>query len=113
MKIVAFLVLLFVSFFTIPTGDGKPSVATNTEKREQELFLLGAKDIANKRFDQGRILLNTLINTYPESPLKEQAKLLVFYSYASEGGTINEKDAALLQQIEAEMKMRELHSQQQ
>src|SRR5689334_10047197 len=112
MNFVAFWVLLVISLFALPTGEGKSSAPTNTEKREQELFLLGTKHIANKRFDEGRILLNTLINTYPESLLKEQAKLLVFYSYATEGGTRNEKASTLLQQIEAEMKMRESHPQQ-
>jgi len=75
-----------------------------TPKRDQELFLAGAKAFSEHRFDEGRILLNTMINTYTESLLREQAQLLVFYSYAKQGGPKNVKAAMLLKDIEEQMK---------
>ena len=77
-------------------------------KRDQVLFLAGAKAFSERRFDEGRILLNTMINTYAESPLREQAQLLVFYSYAKQGGPKNERAAMLLKDIEEQMKAYEL-----
>jgi outer membrane protein assembly factor BamD (BamD/ComL family) len=73
------------------------AASTNIDgKRDQELFLAGAKAVSEGQFDKGRVLLNTVLLTYPESPLVEQAKLLVFYSYARQGGTTNDKAAKLL-----------------
>ena len=71
---------------------------------DQRLFLAGALAISEGHFDQGRILLNTLINTYSETPLTSQARMLIFYSYAREDGPKNEKAAILLKQIEEQMK---------
>jgi outer membrane protein assembly factor BamD (BamD/ComL family) len=73
-------------------------------KRDQELFLAGANAVSKGQFDKGRILLMTMIYTYPDSPLVEQAKLVVFYSHAREGGMKNEKATKLLHDMEEQMK---------
>src|SRR5689334_20046078 len=38
-------------------------------ERDQKLFLEGAKAISEGQFDKGRILLMSMIYTYPDSPL--------------------------------------------
>ena|ERR1051326_8471452 len=111
MKVTPLFTLILVLSLSIPGFHSATSTQTNREiKRAEELFLSGARAISEKHFDQGRILLNTMINTYTESPLREQAKLLVFYSFAQEGGPTNEKAAMLLNAMEEEMKAYEERS---
>ncbi len=103
MKLNHFSVLMLVFIISAICLSGKPH-ATNVEtKRDETLFLSGANAIAKGEYDQGRIFLNTLINTYPDSPLVEQAKILIFFSYAREGGRRNEKSQLLLQEIEKQL----------
>jgi outer membrane protein assembly factor BamD (BamD/ComL family) len=71
-----------------------------TLERDELLFLEGAKAVSMGRYDEAIILLNTMRWTYSDSPLIEEAKLLVFYSYARKGGPKNEERARLLQEIQ-------------
>src|SRR5262249_14187802 len=71
-------------------GDKKPKVAIEENKgpgRDQELFRDGVKAINNGRYDEGRMLLNTAINTYPDSPMIKVARLAIADSYYFEGGS--------------------------
>lgn len=91
-------VLLLTSEARQPTNyDSAKRVAL---ERDQLLFLEGAKAVSVGKYDEARILLNTMRWTYPDSPLFEEAKLLVFYSYARQGGPRNEERARLLQEIQ-------------
>src|SRR5437868_3310647 len=90
---------LALSLFAITSHNRTTANASLDEKRPRTLFLEGAKALSEKQFARGRIILNTLIYTYPESQYVEQAKFLVFYSFAREGGPKNEKAAKLLQEI--------------
>lgn len=101
MKAVAFSVLFVV--FTVQALAWRSEslgAATKSKPKDQELFLAGANAIAKGKYDQGRILLNTMIYTYTDSPLVEPAKLIVFYSFAKHGGAKNETSEKLLREIE-------------
>jgi len=103
-----FVIMLAVSLSVLVLQDRSVGETTAEKKRDQELFLQGAKAISEGKYDQGRILLNTMIYTYTESTLVNSAKLLVFYSYAREGGPKNEKATRLLKEIEEQMKTYEI-----
>ena len=109
MKATAVFILILVLSLSVLAFQTKSSANTDRDtKRAEQLFLAGTRAISDKGFVEGRILLNTMINTYTESPLREQAKMLVFYSYAKEGGPKNEKAATLLKDIEEQMEAYEL-----
>jgi outer membrane protein assembly factor BamD len=55
--------------------------------RDRELFRLGVEAIRKGNYDEGRILFNTMINTYSESPLIKIAKLASADSYYLQGGS--------------------------
>ena len=99
-----FCIVVLVSAFLI-TAQGRqsqthiPPVKMKLE-RDQMLFLEAAKAIANGKYPEGRILLNTMVWTYGDSALIDQAKLLMFYSRAREGGPRNEERVRLLHEIQ-------------
>src|SRR5215467_9121100 len=66
-------------------GGGKPKnkVALEEAKpgRDLELFRDGITAIRKGSYDQGRMLINTSINTYPDSPLIRVAKLSIADSF--------------------------------
>jgi outer membrane protein assembly factor BamD len=68
------------------------------DQPDKILFEKAAHDITRSRYDVGRLTLQTLINTYPDSEYLSKAKLAIADSYYSEGGT------AGLTQAEAEYK---------
>jgi outer membrane protein assembly factor BamD (BamD/ComL family) len=109
MKATAIFSFVLLLGLSIPASHRGSSAKTDRDtKRAEGLFVDGAKAISEKRFDKARILLNTMILTYPDSPLTEQAKLLVFYAHARQGGKKNEKAAELLKEIEEQMKAYEI-----
>ncbi|HBR56389.1 MAG TPA: hypothetical protein DEA22_02790 [Blastocatellia bacterium] len=62
--------------------------------RDRELFIIATREVRKKRFDVGRLLFQTIISTYPDSPYLPMAKLAVADSFFLEGGT-----SALIQAI--------------
>ncbi|MBL8149075.1 MAG: outer membrane protein assembly factor BamD [Blastocatellia bacterium] len=66
--------------------------------RDRELFQEALGEMKKKRYEQGRLLINTLVTTYGDSPFLPMAKLTIADSYYREGGTSN------LIQAEAEYK---------
>ncbi|HXG68644.1 MAG TPA: hypothetical protein VNO70_26345 [Blastocatellia bacterium] len=101
MKVVALCMLFFTLTLPTPARRNEPAVTGNQEQeRGQELFFDGAKAIAKGRYEEGRIVLKTLVNAYPDSPFVGQARMLIFYSFAREGGPKNERSAKLLREIE-------------
>ncbi|MFY9553980.1 MAG: outer membrane protein assembly factor BamD [Blastocatellia bacterium] len=92
MKVVKLIVV--VLFLAVPFGacGGKPKTKLTLEEakgpgRDRELFRQGVDAIRRSSFDEGRILLNTMINTYSESPLVKIAKLSIADSYYLQGGS--------------------------
>lgn len=68
------------------------------DQPDKILYEKAAREIERGRFDVGRLTLQTLINTYPDSEYLSRAKLSIADSYYHEGGT------AGLTQAEAEYK---------
>ena len=64
--------------------------------RDRELFITATREIRKKRFDVGRLLFQTIITTYPDSPYLPMAKLAVADSFFLEGST-----SSLIQAIAA------------
>lgn len=57
------------------------------DQPDKILFEKATQEIDHSRFDIGRLTLNTLINTYPDSEYLSKAKLAIADSYYREGGT--------------------------
>jgi outer membrane protein assembly factor BamD len=55
--------------------------------RDRELFIVATKEIRKNNYEVGRLLFQTIITTYPESPYLPMAKLAVADSFYIEGGT--------------------------
>lgn len=70
-------------------GDEKYSELTSTVApgRDKVLFEEAAKEVRHGSFDTGRLLFNTIITTYPDSPYLSLAKLAIADSFYLEGGT--------------------------
>jgi outer membrane protein assembly factor BamD len=56
------------------------------DQPDKVLFQKATNEIAHGRYDVGRLTLQTLINTYPDSEYLSKAKLAIANSYYSEGG---------------------------
>lgn len=69
------------------TTDNKD--ATPSAEPDKILFDRANEDIKHGRYTEGRLALQTLINTYPDSEYLAKAKLAVADSYYKEGGTSN------------------------
>lgn len=55
--------------------------------RDRELFIVATREIRKNNFDVGRLLLQTIITTYPDSPYLPMSKLAIGDSFYLEGTT--------------------------
>jgi outer membrane assembly lipoprotein YfiO len=55
--------------------------------RDRELFIVATREVRKKNFDVGRLLFQTIITTYPDSPYLPMSKLAVGDSFFLEGST--------------------------
>jgi outer membrane protein assembly factor BamD len=67
----------------------KSTDATNTVEPDKQLYDKAMEDIKHGRHEVGRLGLQTLINTYPDSEYLAKAKLAIADSYFKEGGSAN------------------------
>ena len=67
----------------------KAAGADNSAQPDKVLYDRATEDIRRGRQEVGRLNLQTLINTYPDSEYLAKAKLLIADSYYKEGGTAN------------------------
>jgi len=67
----------------------KSTDSTNTAEPDKQLYDKAINDIKHGRHEVGRLALQTLINTYPDSEYLAKAKLAIADSYFKEGGTAN------------------------
>src|SRR6202521_1105223 len=74
----------------------KSTSADNTAEPDKVLYTRALTDIKRGRQEVGRLAMQTLINTYPDSEYLAKAKLAIADSYYKEGGT-----ASLTQAIQA------------
>lgn len=87
---ISILALALALAFTACGGKPKSKITFEDAKgpgRDAELMRDGFDAIRKGNFDQGRILLNTMINTYTDSPLIKMAKLAIADSYYLQGGS--------------------------
>ncbi|MFL6215429.1 MAG: outer membrane protein assembly factor BamD [Blastocatellia bacterium] len=92
MKVVKITILALALALAFTACGGKPKTKITLEEakgpgRDAELMRDGFDAIRKGNFDQGRILLNTMINTYTDSPLIKMAKLAIADSYYLQGGS--------------------------
>jgi outer membrane protein assembly factor BamD len=73
-------------------------IAKDTQQPDKVLFDKAVEDLSKGRYSQGRLLLQTLMNTYENSEFLAKAKLATAESWYMEGGTSG------LAQAEAEYK---------
>ncbi len=64
-----------------------------SEEPDKVLYDRALSDLKGGRYTEGRLALQTLINTYPDSEYLAKAKLSVADSYYKEGGTSNTTQA--------------------
>jgi outer membrane protein assembly factor BamD len=67
----------------------KSTDTTNTVEPDKQLYDKAIEDIKHGKQEVGRLSLQTLINTYPDSEYLAKAKLAIADSYYKEGGTSN------------------------
>jgi outer membrane protein assembly factor BamD len=67
----------------------KSTSADNTAEPDKVLYNRALEDIKHGRQEVGRLGMQTLINTYPDSEFLAKAKLAIADSYYKEGGTAN------------------------
>ena len=58
-----------------------------TPGRDRELFVVATREVRKNNYDVGRLLFQTIITTYPDSPYLPMAKLAVADSFYLEGTT--------------------------
>jgi outer membrane protein assembly factor BamD len=71
-------------------------IGSVTPGRDRELFIVATREVRKKKFDVGRLLFQTIITTYPDSPYLPMSKLAVADSFYLEGST-----SALIQAVAA------------
>ena len=71
----------------------KSTSADNNAEPDKLLFDRAMDDIKHGRHEVGRLNMQTLINTYPDSEYLAKAKLAIADSYYKEGGTANTTQA--------------------
>ena len=71
-------------------------IGTVTPGRDRELFVTATREVRKKKFDVGRLLFQTIITTYSDSPYLPMSKLAVADSFYLEGST-----ASLIQAVAA------------
>src|ERR1700730_5552405 len=92
MKAVKIVVVVLALALPFAACGGKPKNKITFEEakgpgRDKELFRQGVDAIRKGNYDEGRILLNTDINTYSDSPMIKMAKLSIADSYYLQGGS--------------------------
>lgn len=71
----------------------KSTAASNTAEPDKQLYDKAMADVKRGHHEVGRLSLQTLINTYPDSEYLAKAKLAIADSYYKEGGTSNTTQA--------------------
>jgi outer membrane protein assembly factor BamD len=91
MKAVKVMIPLITLALALGACGGKPKTRVAIEEakpgRDLELFRNGVEDIKTGHTESGRVMLNTMLNTYTDSPLVKAAKLAMADSFYLEGGS--------------------------
>lgn len=62
-------------------------IGTVTPGRDRELFIVATREVRKGKFDVGRLLFQTIVTTYPDSPYLPMSKLAVADSFFIEGSS--------------------------
>lgn len=77
----------FLGIFGGGTDEYEELIGSVTPGRDRELFIVATREIRKNNYDVGRLLLQTIITTYPDSAYLPMAKLAVADSFFLEGST--------------------------
>ncbi len=77
----------FLGIFGGGEDEYEELLGTVTPGRDKELFVVATREIRKKNYDVGRLLFQTIISTYPDSPYLPMSKLAVADSFYLEGST--------------------------
>jgi TolA-binding protein len=73
----------FLGIFGGGTDEYEELIGSVTPGRDRELFIVATKEVRKNNYDVGRLLFQTIITTYPDSPYLPMAKLAVADSFIS------------------------------
>lgn len=62
-------------------------IGSVTPGRDRELFIVATREVRKNNYEVGRLLFQTIITTYPDSPYLPMAKLAIADSFYLEGAT--------------------------
>jgi outer membrane protein assembly factor BamD len=62
-------------------------IGSVTPGRDRELFIVATREVRKNNYEVGRLLFQTIITTYPDSPYLPMAKLAIADSFYLEGST--------------------------
>lgn len=85
----------FLWIFGGGTDEYEVLIGDVTPGRDRELFVVATKEVRKNNYDVGRLLFQTIITTYPDSPYLPMSKLAVADSFYLEGST-----SALIQAVQ-------------
>lgn len=77
----------FLGIFGGGSDEYEELIGSVTPGRDRELFIVATKEVRKNNYDVGRLLFQTIITTYPDSPYLPMAKLAVADSFYLEGST--------------------------
>lgn len=77
----------FLGIFGGGSDEYEDLIGTVTPGRDRELFIVATREVRKGNYDVGRLLFQTIISTYPDSPYLPMAKLAVADSFYLEGGS--------------------------
>ena len=69
------------------TDEYEELLGSVTPGRDKELFVVATREVRKKNYDVGRLLFQTIVTTYPDSPYLPMAKLAIADSFYLEGST--------------------------
>lgn len=84
----------FLGIFGGGSDEYEELLGTVAPGRDRELFVFATKEVRKGRYEVGRLLFQTIITTYPDSPYLPMAKLAIADSFYIEGSTSNLIQAA-------------------
>ncbi len=77
----------FLGIFGGGDDEYEELIGSITPGRDKELFIVATREVRKNNYDVGRLLFQTIITTYPDSPYLPMAKLAVADSFYLEGST--------------------------
>lgn len=77
----------FLGVFGGGTDEYEELIGSVAPGRDRELFVEGTKNVRKNSYEVGRLLFQTIITTYPDSPYLPMAKLAIADSFYLEGST--------------------------